>query len=167
MLKKKTNCILVLDFQCIKVFRLFLLLHKLLDIFHGDQYFYLFFYGITFLSIIIVKWWKWQNLLKFLVFMLLIIECEYHMKSFIWIKVNISTYIVVRSVPNNSRDCQAIINRSFGAHLRCHGKRLIALRRFYSLKMRVSLSSHVFFFYLNMIIYYLFHVNKSYVKKSV
>ena len=55
-------------------------------------------------------------------FMLLIIECEYHMKSFIWIKVNTSTYIVVRSVPNNSRDCQAIINRSFGAHLRCHGK---------------------------------------------
>lgn len=83
-------------FSCL--FRLLLLLHKLLKVSFEDQFFYLFFSAWHSSVLCPLSWWKRPDLLRFFMFESLFVKDGYCMKYFLFIGVNTLAPVVVRGL---------------------------------------------------------------------
>lgn len=101
------------------------------------------------------SWWKWQDMLGFLVIVPLFIRCGYHMTSFPWMEVSTLTHVMVRDEVRISRNVKqswmdplVLLLDALVKDWWCCGDS--------TLKTKVFLSGHTCFFYLNMILHFLF-----------
>lgn len=141
--------------------------HKLAKITFGDQIFYLFIQGFTFLSVVPMETIKKIEFIR----------VPHVRTTFQGMRVlnklfssNSNQYF--RSCSNQRccyrlKECQAITSMPLGAFYKCFQGRLMAQQKLFLLETMMALLSRVGFLYSNMILHHLLYFDKSSIMQSI